>query len=120
MVCLNSSRQPGRLSSTQTETFHISGRQESLRDDEIEYRIHLLRLRADESQKAQLDPSYVPVPILEERLTHSFRVSSSTVVKYDLRGSADVYANTDPCHLDIPIFLTEVEFSCASSTFTEI
>ena len=32
----------------------------------------------------QLDPSYVPTPILEKRFTHSFRVSSSTVVKYGL------------------------------------
>ncbi|KAH9029437.1 hypothetical protein EDB85DRAFT_1531855 [Lactarius pseudohatsudake] len=64
------------------ETYYIRGRQESLGEAEIEYRIHLLHLRADESQKVQLDPSYVPTPILEERLTHSFRVSSSTVVKY--------------------------------------
>ncbi len=65
----------------ETDTYYIGGRQESLKEDEIEYRIHLLRLRADESQKVQLDPSYVPTPILENRLTHSFRVSSKTVVK---------------------------------------
>jgi hypothetical protein len=35
----------------------------------------------------QLDPSYVPTPILEKRLTHSFRVSSLTVVKYGLASS---------------------------------
>ncbi len=68
----------------QTETYYISGRQESLQEDEIEYHIHLLRLRADESQKVQLDPSCIPTPILEKRLTHSFRVPSSTVVKYAL------------------------------------
>ena len=34
---------------------YIAGREESLREAEIEYRIHLLRLRADESQKVQLD-----------------------------------------------------------------
>ncbi|KAI9450262.1 hypothetical protein BJY52DRAFT_1175724 [Lactarius psammicola] len=63
------------------DTYYIGGRQETLQD-EIEYCIHLLRLRADESQKVQLDPSYVPTPVLEKRLSHSFRVSSSTVVKY--------------------------------------
>jgi hypothetical protein len=72
------------FSSTQTGTYDISGSRESLQEDEIEYRIHLLHLRTDESQKVQLDPSYVPTPILEKRLTHSFRVSSSTVVKYGL------------------------------------
>jgi len=69
------------VSPTRTEYF-ISGREESQRGAEIEYRIHLLRLREDESQKVQLNPSYVPTPILEERLNNSFRVSSSTVVKY--------------------------------------
>ncbi|KAF8270147.1 hypothetical protein EI94DRAFT_1723596, partial [Lactarius quietus] len=64
------------------DTYDIRGRRESLQEDEIEYRIHLLHLRADESQKVQLDRSYVPTPILERRLTHSFRVSSLTVVKY--------------------------------------
>jgi hypothetical protein len=83
-VCLNSSLQPERVSSVQTDTFYLSGRQEYLREAEIEHRIHLLHLRADESQKVQLDPSYVPAPILEERLTHSFHVSTSTIVKYGL------------------------------------
>ena len=55
-----------------------------MQEEEVEYRIHLLHLRADETHKVQLDPSYVPTPILEERLTHSFRVPSSTVVKYGL------------------------------------
>ncbi len=81
---LNSALQPRRVSSARTDTYYISGRQVYVREDEIDYRIHLLRLRADESQKVQLDPSYVPTPILEERLTHSFRVSASTVVKYGL------------------------------------
>ncbi|KAI9450271.1 hypothetical protein BJY52DRAFT_1227294 [Lactarius psammicola] len=71
-----------RKSSYSRDTYYISGRQESLREAEIEHRIHLLHLRADEVHRVQLDPSYVPTPILEERLTHSFHVSSSTTVKY--------------------------------------
>ncbi|KAH8986018.1 hypothetical protein EDB92DRAFT_1818469 [Lactarius akahatsu] len=57
------------------------------------------RSTSDDSHKVQLDPSYVPIPILEKRLTHSFRASSSTVVKYDM-----------------PTFLKAVGFSWASST----
>ena len=72
------------FSSAQTDTYDISGSRESLQEEEVEYRIHLLHLRADETHKVQLDPSYVPTPILEERFTYSFRVSSSTVVKYGL------------------------------------
>ena len=83
-VCLNSFS-PTRwliVAQTDTYTYNISGRREFSQEDEMEYRIHLLHLRADESQKVQLDPSYIPTPILEKRLTHAFRVSSSTVVKY--------------------------------------
>ncbi|KAI9455078.1 hypothetical protein BJY52DRAFT_1122217 [Lactarius psammicola] len=79
---LTVSLQNGVFSSGQTDIYDISGRQESLQEDEIEYRIHLLHLRADESHKVQLDSSYVPTPVLEKRFTHSFRVSSSTIVKY--------------------------------------
>ncbi|KAF8261846.1 hypothetical protein EI94DRAFT_1705222 [Lactarius quietus] len=79
-------------------TYNISGRREILQGDEIEYRIHLLHLRADESHKVQLDPSYVPTPTLEKRLTHSFRVSSSTVVKYAhlLEGDRILLGLVDP------------------------
>ncbi|KAH8977863.1 hypothetical protein EDB86DRAFT_2816692 [Lactarius hatsudake] len=86
--------------------YHISGRQESLKEDETEYRIHLLRLRADDSQKVQLDPSHVPTPILEGRLTHSFRVSSSTVVKYVhlLEGGRILLGLVDP-HGNIVIYV---------------
>ena len=79
---MNTALQPGFISFTQADTYFISGRQESQREDEVEHLIHLLHLHADERQKVQTDPSYVPTPILENRLTYSFRVSSSTTVKY--------------------------------------
>jgi hypothetical protein len=121
-VCSNNSRHPRRDSPTQTETFYIRGREESLREDEIEYRIHLLRLHADESQKVQLDSSYVPAPILgDERLTPSFCIPSSAVVKYGFcHGCSSVLTRTYPRCLDMLIFSRVVEFSCVSSTITEI
>jgi hypothetical protein len=64
-----------------TETYFINGRQESLQSQEIEYHVHTLRLRAEQSHNIQLDPSFVPTPSLNERLSYSFRVSSDTVVK---------------------------------------
>ncbi|KAH9171589.1 hypothetical protein EDB89DRAFT_1906868 [Lactarius sanguifluus] len=80
------------------DTYFISGRHESQQEAEIEHRIHLLQLRADERHKVQLDPSYVPTPTLEERLSHSFRVSSSTVVKYAhlLEGGRILLGLVDP------------------------
>jgi hypothetical protein len=70
------------IARTDAYTYNISGSREFSQEDEIEYRIHLLHLRADESQKVQFDPSHVPTPVLEKRLSHTFRVALSTVVKY--------------------------------------
>jgi hypothetical protein len=53
-----------------------------MQDQEIEYTVHILRLQADEMHTLQLDPSYVPTPILNERLSQSFHLSSETVVKF--------------------------------------
>ncbi|KAH9031719.1 hypothetical protein EDB84DRAFT_1578728 [Lactarius hengduanensis] len=63
------------------DSYFISGRKE-LKIQEIEYKIHILRLLADERHNIQLDPSYVPIPVVNERLSQSFRVPSETVVKY--------------------------------------
>ncbi|KAH9023379.1 hypothetical protein EDB85DRAFT_2277891 [Lactarius pseudohatsudake] len=54
----------------------------STRFPEIEYKIHILRLLVDQRHNIQLDPSYVLIPFLNERLSQSFRVPSETVVKY--------------------------------------
>ncbi|KAH9017733.1 hypothetical protein EDB84DRAFT_1422808 [Lactarius hengduanensis] len=87
-----------RKSTFSQDTYHISGRQEYLRDDETEYRIYLLQLRADEKHKVQLDPSYVPTPVIEDRLTHSFHVSPSIFVKYAhlLEGGRILLGLVDP------------------------
>ncbi|KAH9059752.1 hypothetical protein EDB87DRAFT_1790917 [Lactarius vividus] len=83
---------------SQADTYYISGRQEYLRDDETEYRIYLLQLRADDKHKVQLDPSYIPTPVIEERLTHSFHASPSIFVKYAhlLEGGRILLGLVDP------------------------
>ncbi|KAF8491332.1 hypothetical protein F5888DRAFT_1057818 [Russula emetica] len=63
-------------------SYSIKGHQESLQNQEIEYHVHTLRLRADQKHNLQLDPSYVPTPMINYRLSQSFRASSDTVVKY--------------------------------------
>ncbi|KAH8977868.1 hypothetical protein EDB86DRAFT_3091364 [Lactarius hatsudake] len=65
-----------------SDSYFIGGRKETLQNQEVEYKIHILRLLADQKHNLQLDPSYVPVPVLNERLSQSFRVPSETVVKY--------------------------------------
>ncbi|KAI9460718.1 hypothetical protein F5148DRAFT_1377366 [Russula earlei] len=64
------------------ESYFISGRQESLQNQEIEYEVHTLRLLADHRHNLQLDPSFVPTPMVNDRLSQSFRVSSDIVVRY--------------------------------------
>ena len=64
-----------------TVSYSIKGRQESQQNQEIEYHVHTLRLRADQKHNLQLDPSYVPTPMINNRLSQSFRVSSDTIVK---------------------------------------
>ena len=64
-----------------TVSYSIEGCQESRQNQEIEYHIHTLRLRAEQRHNLQLDPSFVPTPILNERLSQSFHVSSDTIVK---------------------------------------
>ncbi|KAI0297435.1 hypothetical protein BC826DRAFT_166673 [Russula brevipes] len=63
-------------------SYFISGRQESQQNQECEYHIHTLRLPAEQKHNLQLDPSFVPTPMLQERLSQSFRVPSDTIVKY--------------------------------------
>ncbi|KAI9450273.1 hypothetical protein BJY52DRAFT_1357697 [Lactarius psammicola] len=55
-----------------SDSYFISGRKETLQNQEIEYKIHILRLLADQRHNLQLDPSYVPIPVLNERLSQSF------------------------------------------------
>ena len=64
-----------------TETYFISGRQESLQSQEIEYQVQTLRILEEQCHNLQLDPFFVPTPSLNGQLSHSFRVSSDTVVK---------------------------------------
>ena len=64
-----------------TVSYSIMGRQESQQNQEIEYHVHTLRLRAEQKHNLQLDPSFVPTPILNNRLSQSFCVSYDTTVK---------------------------------------
>jgi hypothetical protein len=63
------------------DSYFISGRKESLQNKEIEYKIHILRLLADQRHNLQLDPSYIPIPVLNERLSQSFHVPPEIAVK---------------------------------------
>ncbi|KAI9462918.1 hypothetical protein BJY52DRAFT_1221931 [Lactarius psammicola] len=80
------------------DSYSISGRKETLQDQEIEYSIHILRLLADQRHNLQLDPSYVPIPVLNEQLPQSFHIPSETIVKYAhlLEGDRILLGLVDP------------------------
>ena len=73
--------QPRAYLTNRVESYSIEGRQESQQNQEIEYRVHTLRLRTEQKHNLQLDPSFVPTPILNDRLSQVFRVSSDIVIK---------------------------------------
>ncbi|KAI9450278.1 hypothetical protein BJY52DRAFT_1215556, partial [Lactarius psammicola] len=66
------------------DSYFISGRKESLQNQEIEYSVHTLRfpVLADQRHNLQLDPSYVPIPVLDDKRSQSFHIPLETVVKY--------------------------------------
>jgi hypothetical protein len=80
-VCWTPQLNLWRILTSWTETYFISGRQESLEIPEIEYHVHTLRLLSEQRHNLQLNSSFVPTPVLNERLSHSFRVPSDTIVK---------------------------------------
>ena len=94
-------------------SYSIKGHQESRQNQEIEYHVHTLRLRADQKHDLQLDPSYVPTPMINNRLSQSFRVSSETIVKSECTKLQ--YASTYRRYSDMPIFWKEIEFFWALS-----
>ena len=63
------------------ESYFLSGRIETLKNQEIECKVHILRLLTDQKHNPQLDPTYVPIPVPNNWLSHSFRVPSDTLVK---------------------------------------
>jgi len=50
-------------------------------DQEIEYHVHPLLLLSEQKHNLQLDPSFVPTPVLNERLSQSFSLPFDVIVK---------------------------------------
>jgi hypothetical protein len=90
------------------ESYSIRGFQESQQNQEIEYHVHTLRLRAEQKHSLQLDSSFVPTPTVNDRLSQSFRVSSDTIVKYVC--NKPVYAGAYRHYSDMLIFWKEIGF----------
>ena len=89
-----------------------------MQDQEIEYTMHILRVQADEKHSQQLDPSYVPTPVLNERLTQSFHIPSETVVKF-VTSQTGSSAPLTFARLDTHISSKAIGFCCALSILRE-
>ena len=58
-------------------SYHVVGRQEYFEDPANEYTIHVLNSTADDKHNMQLDPTFIPSPSVNQRLSHSFRLTLS-------------------------------------------
>jgi len=60
--------------------FKVTGRLEVPQMHQVsrlELRIHLIDLPIDDKHNMQLDPKYIPTPTINDRLSSSFRLSTS-------------------------------------------
>ncbi|KAI0292619.1 hypothetical protein B0F90DRAFT_1671124 [Multifurca ochricompacta] len=77
----------GHHYSPDSSSYSISGRHEFLPEEAIEYQVHLLHLHTDQRHKLQLDPSFVPTPVVNKRLSGSFHIPPGTLYHEDCRSS---------------------------------
>jgi hypothetical protein len=63
---------------TFTDTFSadyiVSFEQKALVEPALEYKIHVLEITADDRQSLQMNPSFIPSPNVQERLSHRLRL----------------------------------------------
>jgi hypothetical protein len=63
--------------------YWITGHRETLKDQELEFRVHLMNLSSDDKHKMQLDPKYIPGPIVNDRLSSRFHMPMTMDIAYD-------------------------------------
>jgi hypothetical protein len=55
--------------------YRVTGHKQFLQEPALEYRIYALHLNALHQQNLLLDSTFIPLPQVEERMSHSFRLS---------------------------------------------
>ena len=63
--------------------YWITGRLETLKDQELELRVHLMNLSSDDKHNMQLDAKYIPRPIVNDRLSSRFHLPMAMVIAYE-------------------------------------
>ena len=62
--------------------YWVKGRQETFKDYQLEFRVHLMSLSSDDKQNMQLDFNYIPSPIVNDRLSFRFHLPKSMDIAY--------------------------------------
>lgn len=63
--------------------YWITGRRETLKDQELEFRVHLMNLLSDDKHKMQLDAKYIPGPIVDDRFSSRFHIPMTMDIAYE-------------------------------------
>jgi hypothetical protein len=61
----------------------MTGRRETPKDQELEFRVHLMNVSSDDTQKMQLDAKYIPGPIVNDRLSSRFHMPMTMDIAYE-------------------------------------
>ena len=63
-----------RSSRSLCQGYNVTGRIDVLEEPHLEFRVHLIDLKTDDSHNMQLDPKHIPVPIVNDRRHGTFRL----------------------------------------------
>jgi hypothetical protein len=63
--------------------YWITGRRETLKDQELEFRVHLMDLSSDDKHNLQLDAKYIPGPIVNDRFSSPFHMPMTMDIAYE-------------------------------------
>ncbi|KAF8490269.1 hypothetical protein F5888DRAFT_1910021, partial [Russula emetica] len=65
-----------------SQEYWVTGRQETFKDYQLEFRVQLMSLSRDDKQNMQLDFNYIPNPIVNDRLSSHFHLPTAMNIAF--------------------------------------
>ncbi|KAF8490084.1 hypothetical protein F5888DRAFT_1808365 [Russula emetica] len=65
-----------------SQEYWVTGRQETFKDYQLEFRVQLMSLLRDDKQNMQLDFNYIPNPIVNDRLSSHFHLPTAMNIAF--------------------------------------
>ena len=60
----------------------ITGRRQAFQEPKLEIWVHLMDLTSDDKHNMQLDPNYIPNPVVNDRLSSGFHIPITMNIAY--------------------------------------